>query len=520
MLREFTTWTVILLLAFGILGFGWLTRHPDVAWLERVEGWPLVGPLAERFRRAYLGPPEEERTAAEESDDGPEIVIIRPPMPDGPIHLPPSYYEAERRAAGTDSERRPARPSGRAATGGEIGPDSSVSGGPERRRSAAADLPSLDALIDAEPPIPRIYEREWLLPGTVLRAEPAAASAEVGRLRELADVPLFGRSGEWLRVQLRGRVGWVDPATPVFEARTRGRLTFDDRYLAQPPADLLGDVKKRLGLRRPNRSLGPYALYSDVEDERVIARLDGVAGRLHAAYGARYGLGVLERSSRPVIVLFADEVDYRAVSSTVSSRPTHRSGFAIGGLAVFYVGDRPWPALVSTFVHELTHTLNRQAIGSGLPLWLEEGLAGDLGAVWVEDPDAPVPGLIAAAGEKSRWWPQRILQVWATASVDSSCEALTALEPAGFYDSTGRNQAHSQLFVRCLLDGGNGELAEGFRGFLDEVATGGRATPQRLLDHLGSTWPEIEAACVDHRRTLQTESRGLLPAGWEWTGPE
>jgi hypothetical protein len=532
MLREFTTWTVILLLAFGMLGFGWLTRHPEIAWLERAEEWPLVGPLAERFRRAYLGPPEEERRAAAETDDGPEIVIVPSPMPDGPIHLPPSYYGndagAAEAAAGADRPARrvsprPARPDGPGAIVGEIVPDANASTGLVKARSGAAggaELPSMAALIDADAAIPRIYERRWLLPGTVLRAEPAAGTAEIESVRELANVPLFGRSGDWLRVQLRGRVGWVDPATTVVEARPRARRTRDDRYLAQPPADVRGEVEKRLGLRRPNRTLGPYALYSDVEDEELIVLLDGVARQLHAAYGARYGLGVPERSSGPVVVLFADEADYRAVARTASSRSEHPSGFAIGGLAIFYVGDRARPAVVSTFVHELTHTLNRHAIGSGLPLWLEEGIAGDLGAVWVEDPDAPVPGLIDAAVEGTRWWPQRILQVAAMAPVDSSWEALTAVDPAGFYDPTGRNNWHSQIFVRCLLDGGDGELAEGFRSFLAEVATGRRPTPQRLLDRLGRDWPEVEATCVDHRRTLQAESRRFLPAGWQWYGPE
>lgn len=506
-IREVTGWLIIVLLVGSVAGFAWLTRHPDAPWLERAEEWPGVGPLAQSFRRAYLGPPESERRASRDADAEPEVIVVGGPRPGEPLDLRDYTGPLGRQAsAGATASRADAareRPRG----------ESPAAAGPDLP-SPTLDIPSLVAVDGPVPRIRRIFERRWLLPGTVLRADPAAGAAEVERAHELASVPVLGRDGEWLRVQLRGREGWADPASPAYEARPPGRRALNDRHLARPPTDLLREVKELLGLRRPNRSLGPYAVYTDVEDEAVLELLDGVAGRLGEAYGARYGLGVPRRRSGPVIALFADQADYEVLVRSVSTPHEHPNGFAVGGLAIFFVGDRPRQTLVTTFVHELTHTLNRQAIGSGLPLWIEEGMASDLGAVWIEDPDAPAPGLVDAAVDRGQWRPQRILMAGEVTPVIGSYELLTTLPRSGFYDGTGVGHRHSLLFIRCLLDGGDDELAEGFQRFLFEAAGGYRPTPERLLDRLGRDWTQIGDTCVDHRRALQAETRRLLPAEW------
>jgi hypothetical protein len=528
MLREFTTWTVILLLAFGMLGFGWLTRHPEVAWLERAEEWPLVGPLAERFRRAYLGPPEEERAAAGETDDEPEIVIIRPPMPDGPIHLPPSYYEndpaAAEWAAGADRPARsarpspPARPDRTGAAVEEIVPDPNASAGVDRPRRTPADLPRL-VVLDSEPPLPRIYERRWLLPGTVLRAEPAAGAAEVERTYELASVPVLERRGEWLQVQLRGRAGWADPATPSGEVRRPGRGSWYGRHTTQPWGEALTLIEKRLGLRRPNGKLGPFDLYSDVEDEDLLELLATVGERLDEAYSARFGLGVPKRQRQPTIALFSEEEDFRAVVRALPDLPGHARGFADQGLAVFYVGDDPPRDIVTTYVHELTHVLNRYAIGIRLPQWLEEGLATDLGTVWIEDPDSPAPGMIRSGPGPSGWTMQRSLGAAVVLSGEHAptlepFEQLAVLDRARFLgDGSQMRYLQVLLLFRCLLDG-DPETAAGFRRFLADAAAGFPPRPERLIDRLGLDWPEIEQRCAGHRRDLAAEAERLTT----WSG--
>ena len=59
----------VLLLVLGALGgLAWLTHHPETPWLVRAAGWPVVGPLAVRFRAAYLPPGPTPKVEAEEPE--------------------------------------------------------------------------------------------------------------------------------------------------------------------------------------------------------------------------------------------------------------------------------------------------------------------------------------------------------------------------------------------------------------------------------------------------------------------
>ena len=59
------------------------------------------------------------------------------------------------------------------------------------------------------------------------------------------------------------------------------------------------------------------------------------------------------------------------------------------GLAAFALGRNPLETRV-IFVHELTHLLSRNALGEGLPAWLDEGMAEDL--AWCRtDADGSAP---------------------------------------------------------------------------------------------------------------------------------
>lgn len=530
MLREITSWAVVLLLVAGVCGFAWLTQHPDAAWLEAAEEWPLAGPLAERFRRAYLGPPPGERTAAAERDPAPVVVILDAPPPDEPIDLTgggrvagaarESVRGKARGALGKEQEERSLSPRGL--------PDLTAVGGSldevriaERTLSTPhTRVPRVPEFALPPPPRPRPVEREWLLPGTVLRAAPAADAIEIERTSELASVPLLDRRGEWLRVRLRGRDGWADPATPTTEIGKPGFASFHGRYAARPRSDVLALVKSRLDLREPNGWLGPFPLYTDVEDGALLALLDGVAERLDEAYGARFGLGLPKRRARPQIALFAHEADFRAIAEATpgTSVTVHTRGFAPGGLAVFYVGDDPWHMVLSGIVHELTHTLNRHALGPSLPPWLEEGLAEDLGGVWIEDPDAPAPALThPGEGGRHPWWPQEIVSALAVVEPDDLWAPnadLVTLDREGFFGPGRlRHYKQSQLFVRCLLDGGDLRLADGFRRFLSGAAGGLPPEPRSLMNRIGGDWSEVEHVCREHRRELTEEIARLLPEG-------
>lgn len=525
MLREITGWLVVLLLLAGVGGFAWLTRHPDAPWLERAEDWPGIGPLAERFRRAYLGPPPGEATAAAESEPEPTVVIVRPPLGDEPIDLTGGARPAKPERGGGPAGASPERPAPPAlvpmlpdlAAAGEA-----VAAGEVRIPEPGIPMSRLPAFALPPPASRRAVERTWLLPGTVLRSAPAPGGAEVERSRELASVPVLERRGDWLRVRLRGHDGWADPATPVIEVGRAGFASFAGRYAAQPRGSVLRTAKQMLGLREPSGRLGPFALYTDVEDRELLALLDGVAARLDEAYGARYGLGLPKRRARPQIALFAEEAHFRALARATKGAPVHARGFASGGLVVFYVGGDPWQTVITGFVHELTHTLNRHALGAALPPWLEEGLAEDLGGVWLEDPDAPSPGMTHPGdGSRHGWTLQGLVGAVAIGGLEgwAPLAELTALDRTGFFaDRQGVNYKQSQLFVRCLLDAGDERLAGGFRGFLSDTAEGYPPGAEELIERLGHGWPELERICRDHHRDLTAEIGRLLPDGMSVAG--
>lgn len=517
---------MVLLLVSAVCGFAWLTQHPEAAWLEAAEEWPLVGPLAERFRGAYLGEPAEEGRAVEERDSAPVVVIVGSPTPDEPLDLTGGRRRSDgSRAAPADPRSRSDEGSGARRPAAAAGvPDlTGTAGALDESRISEVTLPrppkvEIPAFALPPPPSRRRVDREWLLPGTVLRSAPSATAVEIERTRELASVPVLDRRGEWLRVRLRGRDGWADPSTPDTEVGKAGFASFAGRYAARPRTDVVRRVKKMLDLREPNGAIGPFPLYTDVEDQQLLELLDRVAQRLDEAYQARFGLGLPKRRSRPQVALFAKEADFRALARETPNAPVHARGFAPGGMAVFYVGDDPLHLVITGIVHELTHTLNRHALGSSLPPWLEEGMAEDLGGVWIEDPDAPSPALTHPGdGRRHGWRMQEIVGAVAVLRADdvwAPNTALVELDRNSFFGvGQGRHYKQSQLFIRCLLDGDDGRLADGFRGFLSDTAEGYPPRPESLLEHLGQDWPEIERACREHRQELAEEIRGLLPEG-------
>jgi hypothetical protein len=92
-------------------GFAWLTRHPDSPWLDRAADWPLVGPLAERFRERWRPAPPAPRPPAEP----PEVAVLRVLIPDPEGAPPPSTATSPGRAraapvAPPDRSPEPPRP--------------------------------------------------------------------------------------------------------------------------------------------------------------------------------------------------------------------------------------------------------------------------------------------------------------------------------------------------------------------------------------------------------------------------
>jgi hypothetical protein len=200
------------------------------------------------------------------------VIVLPPPPPFEPIDLT---------GGGTASRRPAGRPAGEQTTASdETTPLRPTGPGltPPVRLPSRPDR--------AAPPRPlqieSLYDRVWLSPGAVLRADSAGSAAAVDRAVEMASVPVEARRGDWARVRLRGREGWVDLAAPLPETARPGRGSYLGRHAAEPGGDLLSRVKRRLGLRRPNGRAGAFELYTDVEDQRLLRLLDGAAERLAA----------------------------------------------------------------------------------------------------------------------------------------------------------------------------------------------------------------------------------------------
>jgi hypothetical protein len=280
----------------------------------------------------------------------------------------------------------------------------------------------------------------------------------------------------------------------------------------QPPGPLpgrspdparLAEARRLLGEPRQPRRLGPYELWTDVTDEESLAFLDAAAAHLDEQYRARYGLVPIGAAAEAV-VLFADVAAYLRFAGAEDRLADLRpSGHASLGLVALAVGERGATETAATLVHELTHLLNRRALGPALPPWLDEGLAEDLGKSEFDAQGRIAPGTFGGAtniaGEAvTHSGGKAALLLVSRALVHGSQPDLARLTALGWRsfveaDAVELSYARSLLSVRYLLDGGDPERAAVFRGFLAAIAAGGSAEAEALRTRLGWTWSEWDA---------------------------
>ena len=263
------------------------------------------------------------------------------------------------------------------------------------------------------------------------------------------------------------------PEPPPAEATLRGRLA------EAPDAGLLARARQRLNGGGRVERCGPYTLYTDVADGRLIAICGRLAERLDEVYEARYGIRPRGEPAS-AIVLFSDAGSYRAFARE-GGVPLGYAGYALAarGLAVFHVGDQPLGEFVTTLVHELTHLVNRRALGVNLPPWLSEGLADGVGDTATPDGFEPLDGIAGLEALARR------LRQAQTDGRAGSLERLVTLERGEFDRGVvSHDYEQSALLVRFLL--GEPRLAAGFRRFLSDFAGGERYDPERLAEALGA----------------------------------
>jgi hypothetical protein len=509
MRREALVYGTLALVLAAFAGLAWLTNHPEAPWLARATSWPAVGPLAKRFRGAYLPPepPPEPATEAREAET--ESVTLVRPTADGRWEVlrgvdPASAARAAEKGFVADPGALPLPLSSLPPVPALPLPASPAVA--ETRRAAAPAVPPPGIFTDWIQPV--ALDRIWLMPGAALRERPEDGAAVIATLPTIAYLPVYQRRGEWTEVAFRSRRLWAAnadgdlPADVPRQARPR-------QLLPAQPADFarLRRARGILGRDEPNGRLGPYRLFTDVEDPELLSVLDGAALRVERAYYARYGRAPGGRAHQAVVI-FRAESDYRRYAAAYKGIPGsgQEAGHAGGGVVAFFVGDRSRQEAVRTLVHELTHLLNRRALADRLPAWLEEGLAADLGLFWMEDAERP-----------RRWrrfgedgFEIQGIDFYGRVVVEALDEGrLPALADLLFFDReaffagplTWRNYAHSVLVIRYLLDSGAPNLAAGFRSFLAATAAGRPITGGQFLDLLGVSQVELETGFREWVRT-------------------
>ena len=304
-------------------------------------------------------------------------------------------------------------------------------------------------------------ETVWVDAGSVVRSAPKETSEPVATLDSLANLPLVERHGEWVRVEVAGETGWVVPRTesdgPVRGSRPAPVLPLPSRA---PDAAVLARGLAFFGSEPVEFPFGDYRLFTDRRDPGLVGRCQAVESGLEAAYAERFALAPVGRAAEAVLI-FSRRADYEAFWRRTTGRAVAFTGHADRGVAATFVDLRSAREVCATVAHELTHLINRRAVGPALPPWLEEGLAIDMASRHAGETDYSGAARAAAAA----------------GSLPPVAEFL-ALDTDAFH-LPSRLRLHygfSGLWMRFLLE--SPELAAGLRGFLAYLSVGGPWGPE------------------------------------------
>lgn len=349
-------------------------------------------------------------------------------------------------------------------------------------------------------------KRIWVEAGRRIHQRPDPRSSVLDLVDAAAELPVLERRGPWARVRYGAWQGWV----VVEGEEDLAVLPSEPAPLKRPDRERRARLRRILGEDHAARRLGPYTLFSDVENGALLERLGAVAAHLGATYRERFGLDP-GPPGEETIFIFAREEDYRAYErEEPAAARLGAPGHASHGLCVTFVGDQTADQMRHVLIHELTHLLNRRALGSEVAPWLEEGLAEALASSRVDRSGRILPEalggttkvqglsggrrlsnlqLVTVTGSRAAL--RTLLEAWHEATRPSLSQLLS-LGWDEFVDPRGReiHYAQSGLLVRYLLDGRGGEAAECFRGFLRAVASGKLAFGDALPEALGLE-PEV-----------------------------
>ena len=326
-------------------------------------------------------------------------------------------------------------------------------------------------------------EETALIPaGARLRERPQRHAPVVERFDSAIELPVLDERGNWVQVRYGAWLGWV---------RVMGEEP--DEALKPPGNPDLGRLKLALDLLGEEveaGTLGPYTLYTDVADSRLLDRLSAVAAGVDQIYRERYGLdpGSLEGT---VVVLFAEEEDYRqfeAAEHRIASADSH--GYTSEGLSILYSGQQQMDAIVRVLVHELTHLLGRRVFEIQIPPWLDEGMAQDLAFSRINNGGSIRPGTLSTVESRL----DALVRTWNSPTRTGLVE-LISLDWVAFVEPTlrPRRYAQSAFLIRYLLDSGDERLRSGFLKYLSNLESSELAESVSLFEMLNTEPDRIES---------------------------
>lgn len=421
-----------------LAGLTWLTRNPDAAFVQRAHRWPVIGPVARAFSSLYRSPE---------------------PQPPGEPPKPVEGSETEVLAV-------------------EIEP---------------VDLNARSYL--------------WVQPGSAIRAQPDAESQTLHVTRALANLPVLQATERWAQVArpVSGGppiIGWVEAvASPVSDPDVTPDPVLP---LAATP---IGPGRLALAMQlmeEPSRRADckPYALVSDAPSLDWLGDCRQLVANLEETYRSRYGIEPVSPAVETILV-FADAAAYEVFRDIEGVRfEAHVAhAFPSRGYVAILQDERTRVELVSSLIHELTHLLNRRALGPALPGWLSEGLADDLaesavlggsispGRLGGESRNAG--GMVLHSGGKASLMRLQTLDQLGTLP---SFAELVRMDEDRFYapDEAQLHYALSSFWVRYLLDQPEANRARGFRRFLAAVAAGRSIDVDLLSGHLDEDFASLE----------------------------
>lgn len=370
--------------------------------------------------------------------------------------------------------------------------------------------------LEADPESWTASSWRWFLPEQPLHETPGSRVAPDAHLSGLSYLPVLEEQGDWVEVIHGANRAWIDRSwRPPHKrkASRRGIVRSRTEPVRGSDRGALRRARKKHGVEKSTRTLGPYQLYTDVEDDSLLDFLDQVARLAEDAFFARFGRlpsGDPHRS----IIIFAEESTYRSFAASADLPFLGHGGYAGQGVAITYAGARSREELASVMVHEIGHLLNRRAMTAALPPWLGEGMAEELAALWLEDrPETAAsdgqPRTIRFNTRESR------LIVAGLALRKGELPRLGTVLGASreaFYaqGNASVSYALAGMFVRYLLDGENRRHADGFRAFLGRIAAGQRAD---LLAELGVDQATLERGIrryiVEQLAAIEAEYPGI-----------